>query len=447
MRYVEVVVPEAEEETVHEVLAEAGVDHVATEERSPDDGAGRLLFRFPLPPEAVEDVMDTLHDAGVASGAYTVITSAEAVTTPNFQRLEERYAESGGSDDTVALEEVRASARQAMPSQRSYVLFVVFSTVIATVGLTQDSVLAVAGAMVVSPFVGAVLSTGVGGVAGDRALVVGGLRSQAVGMALAVVGAAAAAWAMRTTGVVTSVLAIGDVVQMANLLSPGLPSLLLALASGAAGALALPTALPVTLAGVAIAIALIPAAAAVGVGLAWGSPTAAVGAATLLAMNVVAVNVAVVVVLVLLGYRPKAGWSAFRPDRPPTVREAVYGVAVAAVVVAFVVGAVVPTYEQVHFQRVVDDEVRATLAAPAYEDAHVTGMRLGYGGGPLVRGETTVTVAVTGPPGERYPALAGTLADRIGERSGRNVTVEVRVEPTRRASAHDARAVHAPAST
>jgi len=328
-----------------------------------------------------------------------------------------------------------------MPSQRSYVLFVVFSTVIATVGLTQDSVLAVAGAMVVSPFVGAVLSTGVGGVAGDRALVVGGLRSQAFGMALAVVGAAAAAWAMRATGVVTSVLAIGDVVQMANLLSPGLPSLLLALASGAAGALALATALPVTLAGVAIAIALIPAAAAVGVGLAWGSPTAAVGAATLLAMNVVAVNVAVVVVLVLLGYRPDAGWAAFRPDRPPTVREAVYGVAVAVVVVAFVVGAVVPTYEQVHLQRVVDDEVRATLSAPAYEDAHVTGMRLGYGGGPFVCGETTVTVTLARPPGERYPDLADRLAERINARSAQQVVVEVHFETARESRIGDVRAV------
>lgn len=74
------------------------------------------------------------------------------------------------------------------------------------------------------------------------------------------------------------------------------------LCAGAAGALRLATALPVSLVGVMIAAALIPAAAAVGI--ARSIPSVAVDAIVLLVVNVTTINLTGAPVLWWLGYPP-----------------------------------------------------------------------------------------------------------------------------------------------
>jgi uncharacterized hydrophobic protein (TIGR00341 family) len=82
----------------------------------------------------------------------------------------------------------------------------------------------------------------------------------------------------------------------------------LALASGAAAVLSLTSGLSSVLVGVMVAVALLPPAAALGLLLGAGEIYNALGAAILLAVNLVCVNLAAQVVLVSRGVRPRTWW-------------------------------------------------------------------------------------------------------------------------------------------
>ena len=94
-----------------------------------------------------------------------------------------------------------------------------------------------------------------------------------------------------------------------------LDSIVLALASGAAAVLSLTTGLSSVLVGVMVAVALLPPTAALGLMLGHGRFDLALGAALLLAVNIVAVNLAAKVVLLLKGIQPRTWYEKARARR------------------------------------------------------------------------------------------------------------------------------------
>ena len=88
----------------------------------------------------------------------------------------------------------------------------------------------------------------------------------------------------------------------------GLESIALAFASGAAAALSLSTGLPSVLVGVMVAVALLPPAATFGLMLGHGRFDLAVGAALLLAVNIVSVNLSCKLVFLVKGIQPRTWW-------------------------------------------------------------------------------------------------------------------------------------------
>ena len=82
-------------------------------------------------------------------------------------------------------------------------------------------------------------------------------------------------------------------------------SVALALASGAAATLSLTTGLSSVLVGVMVAVALLPPAATLGLMLGSGHAAQAIGAALLLAVNIVSVNLAAKLVFLIKGVRPR----------------------------------------------------------------------------------------------------------------------------------------------
>ena len=423
MRHVEIVVTEERREAVEQVLRDEDVDYVLVEEGSDRDES--VVIRFPIPTAAVDHVLEALREAGQAEDAYTVIADAETAITEHFDRLEERHAESEEeTDDTVARTELRSKTNGLYPNFTAYVLLTLLSTGIATAGLLRDSALAVAGAMVVSPFVGAMLGADVGAVLGDVDMVVDGVKSQGLGLVLGVGGSAVLGVFLRETYLISPELALSQIDQIAALLAPTFLTVLIAVAAGAGGALAIATAFPMTLAGVAVAIALIPAAAAVGVSLAWGDTNAAVGSTTVLMTNVVALNVAATGVLLALGYRPERG--SFDLREWLTTRRTAGVLLALAVTAVFVVGAAVPVYQQIDLGRSVSHTVDAVLDRPRYDDLEHAGTRMSYSTHGFYEQTATVTVTMARTSDTDYPNLADALRRRIEADTGRNVTVKIR---------------------
>ncbi|MFC6862343.1 TIGR00341 family protein [Halomicroarcula sp. GCM10025817] len=415
MRLIQVRTAADELEDVRSVLEDRDVRYVLTEEQSADGPA--MLVQFPLPPEAVDEVFEALHDVGIDRDGYAVVARAE-MATPDQSAAAERH------DDRISHEELRSRAVGMSPGPVTYYAMTVLSAVVATAGLLLDSPAIVVGSMVIAPQVGSALTASVGTALNDRALVVDGLRDQVLGLGVAVAGAAAFGLLVRHGGVVPGQLRVTTVQQIAQRISPGFLSMVVGVCAGGAGAIGLATALPVSLVGVMIAAALIPAAAAVGVGIAWNIPAVALGAGILLLVNVAAVNLTGFLVLWALGFRP-ATWSEGWPDRETVRTHAPTLLAVLVLATAFV-GATTVTAEQMHVETTVNGAVQDVLEDETYERLRLQSVRTRFGGVSVYRLDREVTVTVSRPDGAQYPRLADRLERAVSRAlDGEEVAVEV----------------------
>ncbi|MBV1871369.1 MAG: TIGR00341 family protein [Gammaproteobacteria bacterium] len=182
----------------------------------------------------------------------------------------------------------------------NFILLVVLSTIVAAIGLIENNVAVVIGAMVIAPLLGPNLAFGLGTALADTELMWRSFISLLVGVLVAISLSAGIGLLWRGDILSTELLARTDV---------GLDSAALALVSGAAAALSLATGLSSVLVGVMVAVALLPPATTFGLMLGYGRMDLAAGAGLLFAVNVVCVNLACKLVFLFRGIAPLA-WKA-----------------------------------------------------------------------------------------------------------------------------------------
>ena len=417
MRLIRLSVGEKRRDAVVDVLHSENIDYVTT--RGGGATKGSWVLEFPLPTDAVGDVLDMLREAGVDDDDYLVVSTAEAAMTPHSDDLMNRYA---STFDPLSRPEIRSKARDLSFDSRSYYAMVGLSAVIATVGLLTGSAAVIVGSMVIAPLVGPILTLGVGTVTDDRSMVVDSLRMQASGLVVTVVTAALAGYLLQFVFLVPPGLDVTSVQSISSRAAPDLMSVGVGLLAGCAAAYSLATKGPTALIGVMIAAALIPTAAGVGIGIVWGDPVVAIGALLLLVATVVAINAGVLGVLWSFGYRPARTVNSLRDAVPSRT-------VVASLVVLFVVvgGAVtVGTYGHWTFETATNHAVNDALEEPRYDQLGVISTRPQYGGPTPLDDPKSVTVVLSTPSRESYPNLADAIRNRIQERTGDAVAVRVR---------------------
>lgn len=426
MRLVQIAVPAGKRESIRRVLEDEEIDYVVTEETGQREYT--VVFTFPLPTNAVEHVLDRLHEAGFGKDTYTVIVDAESVASRRFEALADRFAEEG-NESRVARQELLTTAESLASSLSAYILLTVLSAVIATAGLLLDSPATVVGSMVIAPLIGPAMAASVGTVVDDEALVSRGIRLQLLGIVLAIASAAAFALFVRTTNLVPPGLDPRTIGQVRERLSPDFLSLVVALGAGVAGAASLTTGVSSALVGVMIAVALIPPAATVGIGLAFGLPTVALSSGVLVLVNVLSINLAALIVFWYSGYSPP---DFFRREEARSQAVKRVGVLLAAILLLSVfLGAV--TYNSVTeaaAERQIQGEIDGLLDEPAYRDATLLDITIIRTEGVIFRQAETVIVTVGVPTGESVPALAERLDERLDSALESDVTVEVRIVET-----------------
>lgn len=212
----------------------------------------------------------------------------------------------------------------------NFLVFAALATVVAAIGLIEDNVAVVIGAMVIAPLLGPNLAFCLGVALGDQALMGRAIATSAAGLALSVVLCAVIGivWPLDLRS--TELMARTEV---------GFDSMALALASGAAAALSLTAGLSSTLVGVMVAVALLPPAAAIGLMMGAQHWSLALGAALLLAVNIVCVNLSAQVVFVSRGMRPRTRFEKEAARRAVAVNAAVWCLLLAALAVLLYVRA------------------------------------------------------------------------------------------------------------
>ncbi|MFB6360852.1 MAG: DUF389 domain-containing protein, partial [Halobacteriales archaeon] len=229
VRYVEISVPTGKRGAVLGVLDDEDIDYVVA-----DEASGReytAVVSFPLPPQAVEPILDDLREAGLPDNAFTVVIDAETVISRRFDQLVERYAEDQ-SPDRIAREELRARASGLTPDVWTFTVMTVASVAIATAGVLLNSAAVVVGSMVIAPLIGPAMATSAGTVIRDRDLFWRGTRLQVLGFVLAIVTAAVFAFLVKTVHLVPPGLDVVGIQQVNERLSPDFLSLVVALGAG-----------------------------------------------------------------------------------------------------------------------------------------------------------------------------------------------------------------------
>ena len=205
----------------------------------------------------------------------------------------------GSPADAVVWEAVEAQTSESAQLSFSFLAFMVLATLIAAVGIIEDSQILIIGAMVVGPEFGPLAGLSVALVQRRTQLAARSLTALAVGFPLAMLASFLLTSVLRALGSAPDDLRAVDHPATLFISHPNEYSALVAVLAGIAGTLSLSTAKSGALVGVLISVATIPAAANVGVAAAYGDGGEAAGAAAQLGVNLVCIVVAGVATLSL----------------------------------------------------------------------------------------------------------------------------------------------------
>jgi uncharacterized hydrophobic protein (TIGR00341 family) len=285
---------------------------------------GRRAFRMLVKDSVRQPVMDAVQSLLAASDdARIIVQSVEAVLP--------RETDEAPVAQRATREELYSQIEKGTRVDDNYLLLTVLSTTVAAIGLIEDNVAVVIGAMVIAPLLGPVVATAFASTLGDGRLLRAASRTASIGMGLAFLLSVLIGyiWPMD---IARGEMLIGSTELLART-DVGLDGVALALASGAAAVLSLTTGLSTALIGVMVAVALLPPTATMGLLLGAGMPELALGALLLLAVNVVCVIVAAMVVFHSRGVAPRTWYEQQKARQSTALAKLVWAVLLVVLVV------------------------------------------------------------------------------------------------------------------
>lgn len=297
MKLIEIVATPGDLDTLASFVAE---QHGALDYwLSPMSDNERQSVRMLVADEHRQAVLDSLQDLlGDNEHVRIVVLPVEGVwprPEPPAEATEKKEADSRKSVG-VTREELYHQIEKGTRTDTNFLILVVLSTVVAAIGLLENNIAVIVGAMVIAPLLGPNLALAFAATLGDRVLMREALQSNLVGLGLALALSMLIGLLWPQAVPSPEVLARTDV---------GFDGLALALASGAAAALSLTSGVASALVGVMVAVALLPPTATLGMMLTSAHKELAAGAALLLAVNIVSVNLAATLVFLFKGVRPR----------------------------------------------------------------------------------------------------------------------------------------------
>lgn len=295
---------------------------------------GRAIFTLVVGRGDRQGLLDALQSAlGASEGTRIVVLSVEA-TIPPQEEPEEEEAESEEDEAErkrqaliATREEIYTDVARGADLDRTYLMLTALSTVVAAIGLIENNIAVVIGAMVIAPLLGPNLAFSFGVALGDSQLMLRALLSGLAGLVVA----AGIGMAIGVTGLFPL-----DAAELLSRTRVGLDGIALAMASGAAAVLSITTGLNTGLVGVMVAVALLPPTATAGLMLGAGRFNEATGALLLIVVNVVSVNLAALIVFLTRGIKPRT-WLEQRAARQSVGITAAVWVAMLVILAAIIV--------------------------------------------------------------------------------------------------------------
>lgn len=300
MKIIEVIADSQYRDTIKVIAEHHQVDDVWFGNENED---GRIDARLLLSSQNRQAVLDELQEAlQTSDGARILILPVETTLTSDKTVKEEK---DNNVATTISREEIFSSVEKGAQLNQNYFVLVALSAIVAGIGLLENNIAVIIGAMVIAPLLGPNIAFALGTSLGESKLVWQSLKAIISGIALAILVAVfiGLIWPQN--------IETQEVLMRTEANYAGTA---IALASGAAAALSLVTGVSGVLVGVMVAVALMPPAVTIGLMLSTGNWPLALGASLLLAVNIVCINLSAKLVFLIKGIRPRT-WLEARKAR------------------------------------------------------------------------------------------------------------------------------------
>ena len=321
MRVIEVITDQGHVDTLRGIaaqqeLVDIWVGHV--------DEDGRCSTRLLVRPEKQQAVMDALQLLLATADDTRMLVLPVEATLP---RLDDDPLDTDKNNSiTRSREELYQKIVAGAKLDSNFMYMVIMSTIVAAIGLLEDNVAVVIGAMVIAPLLGPNMALAFATALGEGKLLWTALKSNIAGLltALGLSILIGYFWPLNFDS--HELIARTDV---------GMDGVVLALVSGAAAVLSLTAGWSNSLVGVMVAVAILPPTATVGLMLGSGHYQHALGAALLLAVNIVCVNLASNIAFMLKGVKPRT-WHKKKKAKQSIIIFVLFWLVVLAVLVSIV---------------------------------------------------------------------------------------------------------------
>jgi uncharacterized hydrophobic protein (TIGR00271 family) len=240
-------------------------------------------------------IVGDLKEFGIEREGSIAMEDIDSLISEAGERAEKAAA--GAPSDAVVWEEVEARTSENTELSASFLLFMVFACLIASVAILLDSPILIIGAMVVGPEFGPLAGLCVATVERRPALMKRSLLPLVIGFPLGITGAYLFSLAIRALDLTPEGFSASVHPNTYFISHPDEFSVMVALFAGVVGVLSLTSAKSGALVGVLISVATIPAAANIGVSAAYQDVDEWVGAQEQLALNLAAIVTAGILTL------------------------------------------------------------------------------------------------------------------------------------------------------
>ena len=310
LRLIEIVLAEQHIDGIQRLL----VDHPSLDYWYDKISKGKILVRVLLPSEETEEMVELFNRHFSTTDGFRIILIPIEASVPRA----DQFVETGQQEKSIteanhkrrikriSREELYEDIADTTELSHVYIVMVVLSSIVAAIGILQNNVAVIIGAMVIAPLLGPNVAMSFATTIGDTNLFRNALKVNAVGIIIAFLLAA-------FLGVFLSVDPGIPEIASRTRIGPG--DIVLALAAGSAGALAFTTGIATTLVGVMVAVALLPPLVTFGLLIGSGQRTIALGAMLLFMTNVICVNLSGVVTFLAQRIIPSSFYEAERARR------------------------------------------------------------------------------------------------------------------------------------
>lgn len=271
---------------------------------------GKIFVRILSQPENIDDIIDALKDHFSDEESFRIIIHVIDATIPHPGETEQKGVIPGEKKENtnktikygqVTREELYEKASESVKITREYLAMMILSSIVAIIGVLYDSTAVIIGAMVIAPMLGPNIALSLSATLGDKELAMKALRSSTIGIGIALLISALAGMMLRIDPTLTEISSRTDI---------GYGYVILALAAGGAGVLAITTGISAAIVGVMVAVAMLPPLIVFGLLLGDGHSVPAFGALLLFLVNLIALNLAGIVTFSVQGVRPGRWWDA-----------------------------------------------------------------------------------------------------------------------------------------